>query len=151
MAKELRVRMRQRYNESSVWESINPILEPGEIGIESNTGKFKYGDGRRTWKNLDYAFGDGLTLNLCTGTNDLPAAKDHPGERAIVPQLYEFPEEKDSEGKVVAKKYTALIDTPYISLRKQGVWYWTIFADQKDVPIASSALDYFQLDVSILG
>jgi hypothetical protein len=85
MAKELRVRMRQRYNESSVWESINPILEPGEIGIESNTGKFKYGDGRRTWKNLDYAFGDGLTLNLCTNTNDLPAAKDHPGEIAIVP------------------------------------------------------------------
>ncbi len=33
----------------------NFVLAPGEIGLESDTGKFKFGDGSTPWNDLDYA------------------------------------------------------------------------------------------------
>lgn len=40
---------------AAVWESINPILFKGEIGFESDTHKFKIGDGMTAWKDLFYS------------------------------------------------------------------------------------------------
>jgi hypothetical protein len=37
------------------WRNNNPILGKGEIAIESDTGKFKFGDGLTNWLNLPYA------------------------------------------------------------------------------------------------
>jgi hypothetical protein len=33
----------------------NFVLAPGEIGLETDTGKFKFGDGKTPWNDLDYA------------------------------------------------------------------------------------------------
>jgi hypothetical protein len=33
----------------------NPVLRVGEIGFETDTGKFKLGDGHTAWNDLDYA------------------------------------------------------------------------------------------------
>lgn len=44
----------QRYNTSTLWASVNPILLLGELGIESDTGKAKLGDGSTSWNSLDY-------------------------------------------------------------------------------------------------
>jgi hypothetical protein len=63
--KELKVRVRHRINEADTWFRVNPILEAGEMGIESDTGKFKYGDGKHPWQQLEYAFGSGLTSIIC--------------------------------------------------------------------------------------
>lgn len=151
MLKELKVKVQQRYNDSSMWERIDPVLEAGEVGIESNTGRFKYGDGKKPWSKLEYAFGNGMVSMIYESIDDLPSAKDYPGAIAIVPQYYVLEEEKDDQGNVIQEAEEFWMDTPYLSLRKGNRWYWTIFADQKDKPIASSALDYFQLNVSTLG
>lgn len=45
----------QRYNPSYVWTSVNPILAPGELGIESDTNYIKIGDGKTPWNELEYA------------------------------------------------------------------------------------------------
>lgn len=37
------------------WTEKNPILLAGEIGIEKDTGKFKFGDGITNWNDLEYA------------------------------------------------------------------------------------------------
>jgi hypothetical protein len=37
------------------WTSENPILLAGEIGLESDTRRFKFGDGTTDWINLPYA------------------------------------------------------------------------------------------------
>lgn len=37
------------------WESENPVLLKGEMGIEIDTRKFKIGDGSNTWSVLEYA------------------------------------------------------------------------------------------------
>ena len=41
-----------RRDTASVWSSVNPILANGECGIESDTNKFKFGDGKKHWNNL---------------------------------------------------------------------------------------------------
>jgi hypothetical protein len=51
-------RMQQRRGTAAQWISTNggngPILNPGEIGYETDTNKFKIGDGTNHWINLDY-------------------------------------------------------------------------------------------------
>jgi hypothetical protein len=47
-------RMQQRRGTSSQWTTSNPVLAAGEIGFETNTGKFKMGDGTSTWSALSY-------------------------------------------------------------------------------------------------
>jgi len=36
------------------WTSNNPTLSAGEIGVETDTGKFKFGDGSTAWSSLGY-------------------------------------------------------------------------------------------------
>jgi len=51
-------RMQQRRGTAAQWLSTNagngPILSPGEIGFESDTNKFKIGDGVNHWIDLAY-------------------------------------------------------------------------------------------------
>jgi hypothetical protein len=51
-------RMQQRRGTSSQWISLNdglgPVLADGEIGLETNTNKFKIGDGINHWVDLKY-------------------------------------------------------------------------------------------------
>lgn len=45
------------------WTSIDPILSSGEIGVETDTGQFKIGDGLSLWSELKYAGGGGGNLD----------------------------------------------------------------------------------------
>jgi hypothetical protein len=47
-------RMQQRRGTAAQWTSANPILGSGEIGFETDTSKFKIGNGASTWSNLTY-------------------------------------------------------------------------------------------------
>lgn len=47
-------RMQQRRGTAAQWTAANPILAGGEIGFETDSGKFKIGDGVTTWANLSY-------------------------------------------------------------------------------------------------
>ena len=46
--------MQQRRGTAAQWTSANPILGSGEIGFETDTNKFKIGNGTSTWTNLLY-------------------------------------------------------------------------------------------------
>jgi hypothetical protein len=59
-------RMQQRRGTASQWTTANPILNSGEIGFESDTNKFKIGDGANHWADLDY-FVDEASLNTSLG------------------------------------------------------------------------------------
>ncbi len=45
-----------RRGPSNDWVNHDPILNPGEFGFETDTGKLKIGDGSQTWNNLDYIY-----------------------------------------------------------------------------------------------
>lgn len=47
-------RMQQRRGTAAEWTSANPVLGAGEIGFETDTNKFKIGDGEATWSSLPY-------------------------------------------------------------------------------------------------
>lgn len=36
------------------WATKNPLLRDGEMGLESNSGKYKIGDGYQRWNDLPY-------------------------------------------------------------------------------------------------
>lgn len=52
-----------RRDVASAWTSANPILLDGEMGIESDTDKFKIGDGVTAWNALPYGGVKGDTGN----------------------------------------------------------------------------------------
>ena len=168
--KELRVRIQHRINKAEVWNSINPILEEGEIGIVEETGAFKVGNGRHTWNVLDYASSDGVKSTVFNGydnektgsesekVGDLSdsdkvfrisryKAEDHPGEIIVVPRSYTITE---GSGKEQTTE-NFIMDTPYISLRKNNKWIWVVFSDQKDKALVSSQLGSFVLGTSVLN
>jgi hypothetical protein len=73
-------RMQQRRGTAAQWTSANPVLGAGEIGFETNTGKFKIGDGSTTWTNLEYFITiDDSILSIVNGA---PAALDTLNELA---------------------------------------------------------------------
>jgi len=45
---------KQRRDTAANWTAANPTLLAGEIGIESDTGKIKIGDGSTVWASLGY-------------------------------------------------------------------------------------------------
>jgi hypothetical protein len=47
-------RMQQRRGTAAQWTAANPILAAGEIGFETDTSKFKMGNGSSTWTALTY-------------------------------------------------------------------------------------------------
>ena len=47
-------KMQQRRDTAANWTSSNPTLAAGEIGLESDTGAFKMGDGATAWTSLGY-------------------------------------------------------------------------------------------------
>ena len=61
-------RMQQRRGTAAQWTSSDPVLEAGEMGWESDTNKFKIGDGTNDWSDLQY-FNDVQDLaGALTGT-----------------------------------------------------------------------------------
>ena len=48
------VRMKQRRKTAANWTSANEVLLDGEIGIETDTRKLKFGDGATAWNSLPY-------------------------------------------------------------------------------------------------
>ena len=47
-------RMQQRRGTAAQWTAADPILAAGEIGFETDTGKFKIGNGSSIWSALSY-------------------------------------------------------------------------------------------------
>ena len=48
------VQIQFRNDTAANWTSSDPILAQGELGLESDTGQFKIGNGSDTWEELSY-------------------------------------------------------------------------------------------------
>jgi hypothetical protein len=88
-------RMQQRRGTATQWTTANPTLNAGELGWESDTNKFKIGDGTNLWANLDYfadinstanpAFGSSITFEGATANDyeTILAVTDPTADRTI--------------------------------------------------------------------
>ena len=70
--------MQQRRGTAAQWTGANPTLAAGEIGYETDTGKFKIGNGSSTWSALNYYVDANAILDGAPGVldtlNELAAA-----------------------------------------------------------------------------
>ena len=70
--------MQQRRGTAAQWTGANPTLAAGEIGYETDTGKFKIGNGSSTWGALNYYVDANAILDGAPGVldtlNELAAA-----------------------------------------------------------------------------
>ena len=62
--------MQQRRGTASQWTSADPILAAGEIGYETDTGKFKIGNGSSIWSALNYYVDANAILDGAPGVLD---------------------------------------------------------------------------------
>ena len=59
----MNIRVQFRRGLESEWNSSNPALASGELGVELDTGLFKIGDGVSEWRSLPYAAGQQGAFN----------------------------------------------------------------------------------------
>jgi hypothetical protein len=64
-------RMQQRRGTAAQWTAANPTLAAGEIGFETDTSKFKMGNGTSTWSALTYFANAAELTNIIDGAPDL--------------------------------------------------------------------------------
>ena len=69
--------IQHRRDTQSNWTAVNPTLASGEIGVETDTNKFKIGDGTTVWSALAYQGGssgadtlDGLSDVVITSADN---------------------------------------------------------------------------------
>jgi hypothetical protein len=61
MARETLIQLRR--GTAAEWVAANPTLSAGESGFETDTLKFKIGDGTTVWNSLQYVHIDGGSLD----------------------------------------------------------------------------------------
>lgn len=76
MAKNLNVKIQNKIDTKSNWESENPILLSGEIGIIQDTNEFKIGDGKTPFNLLEPIYTNKKTIQNLIST----ALNDYSGE-----------------------------------------------------------------------
>ena len=62
------VHIQLRHDTAANWTSVNPVLLEGEVGIETDTRKQKFGDGVTAWNSLPYDVGS-TALQSITSSN----------------------------------------------------------------------------------
>lgn len=72
-----------RRDTSSNWTSVNPVLASGEMGLETNTLKFKFGNGTTAWSGLSYAL-DAANQDVWSGTATINFGSTPTDEASVV-------------------------------------------------------------------
>lgn len=67
--KALSTRIVMRNDTAENWTTKNPVLLKGEFGVETDTNKFKIGDGNKAWADLDYAGADEAAIENIIAQN----------------------------------------------------------------------------------
>lgn len=67
------VKVQFRRDTAANWTSNNPVLSAGELGLETNTSRFKIGDGTTAWSSLTYIElpNTAVSVNLVDAKGDL--------------------------------------------------------------------------------
>jgi hypothetical protein len=65
-----------RRGTASQWTTANPVLSAGEMGVETDTQRSKFGDGTTAWTSLTYTVGDSSGI----GTIEWTSVTDKPTE-----------------------------------------------------------------------
>jgi hypothetical protein len=68
------ITIKLRRGTAAQWTATNPVLEEGEVGLETDTRKFKVGTGAGAWNSLQYWGGSGGGAADFIDLGDVPAS-----------------------------------------------------------------------------
>ena len=97
------VQIQLRRDTASNWTSANPTLAAGEMAIETDTDKYKIGDGSTAWTSLSYSSLPSNVLSLAGGTMS--------GTLVMADQIVQKPVLKDIGETTVANATSGATDT----------------------------------------
>lgn len=106
-----------RNDTAANWETVNPVLAKGEMGIELDTRKFKFGDGTTAWNDLEYASATGAVLPPTPGEGETPTPPSSDDSDYDLGTIWVDPAAK--------KAYVLLDNTP-----DNAVWKQIVTPDQ---------------------
>lgn len=140
--KELKVRVKHAYLSTTEWVSKNPILQAGELGFESNTRKYKIGDGITKWNSLSYASGSG---DIIVDSTLSPTSTNPLQNKAIYSALGDKLDKtgtadsakKDSAGNIISSTYIKTINN--IKPDSDGNVNISVSSGDYTLPIASNS------------
>lgn len=102
--KTLYARVQNSSDTAENWSTNNPVLLAGEIGIESDTRLYKFGDGVTAWNDLDYAGTDAAQVQgLIDAAEDNFYAVTAEGEETDTTALAEIDAPKKGDIAVVKR------------------------------------------------
>lgn len=118
------VRIQLRRGLANDWTSADPTLAAGEVGLESDTGKFKFGDGSTAWITLPYALentlGDYVLISevgSANGVASLNSSGKVPASQLDITELSQDAVDLAlTAGNGIAKAYNDASNTLTISL-----------------------------------
>lgn len=67
-----------RRGTAAQWSSANPVLAAGEMGIETDTQRSKFGNGSTAWNSLSYSVGDSSGIGTIDWTSVLNKPTEFP-------------------------------------------------------------------------
>lgn len=80
-----KVTIQFRNDTKDVWESKNPVLARAEMGLEIDTGKFKFGNGVDVWTDLDYSSSEEIVVDAI-----LNATSENPVQNKVVNEAVHY-------------------------------------------------------------
>jgi hypothetical protein len=123
-----------RRGTAAQWTSANPTLASGEFGYESDTGKFKIGNGSTAWTSLSYQ-GAGTVTSITAGTGLSGGAITTSGTIAIDSTVATLTGTQTLTNKTATGLvYTQTLLTPSFTTNA----YTLVLGDQGDILLASN-------------
>ena len=121
------VKIQLRRGTAAEWTSANPLLSEGELGLETDTGKFKIGDGVDNWSALPYASGPAGPTGP-TGATGETGATGPTGPSGIISVTGPITNTGTSTEAIIGFDYTTA-DSTYVKLSAatQNVTGSTVF------------------------
>ena len=115
-------RLQNRRDTAANWTTNNPTLAAGEIGYETDTGKFKIGTGSANWTSLGYTQ-NGTVTSIVAGTGLTGGTITSTGTVAIATSQSDLVIKGFEEDvNVVASAATGTIN---LNVETASVWYYT--------------------------
>jgi hypothetical protein len=131
-------RMQQRRGTAAQWTAANPILAAGEIGFETDTSKFKMGNGSSAWAALTY-FTNATELNAAI-SNLIDAA---PGTLNTLNELAAALGDDPNFFTNNAVSIATSIDQHNVTTNVHGIANTTLLATTTNVSTAQTAAETF--------
>jgi hypothetical protein len=90
------IQIQLRHGTAAAWIAANPLLAEGEVGLETDTSKFKIGTGLLNWNALPYA-GGGTAVSAAPPSMPLPR-DGAPGKDSFIPGPSGVPGAQGAQG-----------------------------------------------------